>query len=105
MNIIYHVTTQAEWDTALKSGQYVAPSLALEGFIHCSKENQVTGVLERYFKGKENLVKLTIDTSRLTNRLQYDLAPSVGQEFPHVYGSINVDAVINTEELNTNLTI
>ena len=99
MNIIYHVTTQTEWDAALKSGQYEAPSLALEGFIHCSKENQVAGVLERYFKGKENLVKLTIDTSKLTHRLQFDLAPSVGQEFPHVYGTINVDAVINVEEI------
>ena len=99
MNIIYHVTTQAEWDTALLNGQYTAPSLALEGFIHCSTEHQVAGVLERYFKGKENLVKLTIDTARLTNHLQYDLAPSVGQEFPHVYGTINLDAVIKTEPI------
>ena len=99
MNIIYHVTTQAEWDTALLNGQYTAPSLALEGFIHCSTEHQVEGVLERYFKRKENLVKLTIDTARLTNKLKYDLAPSVGQEFPHVYGTINVDAVIKTEPI------
>ena len=99
MNIIYHVTTQAEWDAALISGQYEASSLALEGFIHCSTENQVAGVLERYFKGKENLVKLIIDTAKLSNRLQFDLAPSIGQEFPHVYGTINVDAVINTEQI------
>jgi len=99
MNIIYHITTHKEWNEAMKTGQLVAASLALEGFIHCSTKEQVDGVLNRYFKGKTDLVKLTIDADNLTNRLQYDLAPSIGQEFPHVYGSINLSAVMIVEEI------
>ena len=98
MAIIYHVTTRPEWETAQQVGFYVAPSLDLEGFIHCGQANQVAGVLERYFKGKDNLVKLVIDTEKLTSRLQYDLAPSVNEEFPHVYGPINLDAVVEVSK-------
>jgi uncharacterized protein (DUF952 family) len=93
-NIIYHVTTNEEWVIAQNKGFYEAPSLAIEGFIHCSTANQVQGVLERYFAGKNNLVKLVIDTIKLTHELKYELAPSVNQEFPHVFGTINLDAVI-----------
>lgn len=97
MAVIYHVTTTQEWNDAVEKGFYTAPSLETEGFIHCSKAEQVQGVLERYFKGKTNLLKLVIDTNRLKSQLQYDLAPSVQEEFPHVYGPINLDAVIRTE--------
>ena len=99
MAIIYHVTTKGEWETAEQQGFYVAPSLESEGFIHCSEEQQVKGVLERYYKGKADLVKLVIDTTRLKHELKYELAPSVNEEFPHVFGPINADAVIRTETI------
>ena len=99
MPIIYHVTIAAEWQTAQEQGFYQAPSLALEGFIHCSEAGQVAGVLQRYFRGKTGLVKLTIDTEKLTSRLQYDLAPSINEAFPHVYGPINLDAVVAVDAI------
>jgi uncharacterized protein (DUF952 family) len=101
MATIYHITSQAEWDRAKETGFYTAPSLKTEGFIHCSKAEQVQGVLQRYFAGKHNLIKLTIDTTRLTAPLRYELAPSINEEFPHIYGAINADAVIKTEEISS----
>ncbi len=98
-SIIYHVTTKQEWEIALQNGFYEAPSLQLEGFIHCSKAEQVQGVLERYFTGKTDLVKLVIDISKLKNKLQFDFSPSVNEEFPHVYGTINIDAVIEIQNI------
>ncbi|HRH49337.1 MAG TPA: DUF952 domain-containing protein [Panacibacter sp.] len=100
--IIYHVTTKEEWQTAIANGYFEAASLATEGFIHCSTEQQVEGVLQRYFAGKTNLVKLIIAISELTSKLQHDFSPSVGESFPHVYGSINIDAVIIVEAVNIN---
>lgn len=99
MNIIYHVTSRKEWNDALQNNFYEAPSLKTEGFIHCSKANQVQGVLERYFKGKTDLVKLVIDTNKLSHKLQFDFSASVNEEFPHVYGVINIDAVIDIVEI------
>jgi uncharacterized protein (DUF952 family) len=98
-NIIYHITTQEEWQKALQQNFYEAASLHTEGFIHCSTATQVEGVRERYFAGKTKLVKLTIDTNKLQAKLQYDLSPSVNEIFPHIYGAINLDAVIHVVQL------
>jgi uncharacterized protein (DUF952 family) len=98
--IIYHITSAEEWKTALFEGMYEAASLKTEGFIHCSTDKQVQGVLDRYFQGKTNLLKLVIDTDKLENELKFELAPSVNQEFPHVYGAINLDAVIGVLSAN-----
>jgi uncharacterized protein (DUF952 family) len=100
MALIYHVTTANEWELAQKHGTYSAASLATEGFIHCSQEHQVAGVLERYFKGKNDLVKLVIDTDQLQPVLKYELAPSVNEEFPHVFGPVNLEAVVEVVKFN-----
>jgi uncharacterized protein (DUF952 family) len=99
MATIYHITSAADWKLALEKGFYTAPSMEMEGFIHCSEAHQVAGVLQRYFAGRDNLVKLVIDTNKLQHRLQYDFSESVKEEFPHVYGPINLDAVITVESL------
>lgn len=98
--IIYHVTTANEWELAKQEGEYIAPSLAFEGFIHCSVKQQVQGVLERYYAGITDLVLLVIDTALVTAPLKYELAPSVNEEFPHIFGPINLDAVIAVEAIN-----
>jgi uncharacterized protein (DUF952 family) len=95
MPIVYHVTTKAEWNKAVQQGFYEAPSLTGEGFIHCSQEHQVAGVLERYFEGQTDLVKLVIDTDKLSSKFVFDWSPSMADTFPHIYGPINPDAVIS----------
>ncbi len=93
--MIYHVTTKSEWAMAMSIGKYEAPSLHTEGFIHLSKQDQVAGVLDRYYKGVNDLVLLHIDETLLTAELKYELSPSVNQEFPHLFGALNVEAVVN----------
>jgi len=95
MPIIYHVTTAAEWKAAQEKGAYEAASLKTEGFIHCSEEHQVAGVLERYFSDQEDLLKLVIDTSKLTSGYVQEWSPSVRDTFPQIYGPINLDAVVD----------
>ena len=94
MPTIYHVTTAAEWKAAEEKGSYESSSLKEEGYIHCSHEEQVAGVLERYYAGKTHLVKLVIDTDKLNSQFIYDWSRSNADTFPHVYGPINLDAVI-----------
>lgn len=97
--MIYHVVTAAKWNAALENGFYEADSLKTEGFIHSSKIEQVAGVLNRYYKNQADLILLHIDETKLTAPLKYELAPSVNETFPHIYGSINLDAVVETEML------
>lgn len=98
--MIYHVVKTADWQQALARGFYAAPSLAIEGFIHTSKKEQVDGVVKRYYANQTDLLLLHIDESKLTAPLIYELAPSVDEEFPHVYGRINLDAVVEVTERN-----
>jgi uncharacterized protein (DUF952 family) len=98
-NYIYHITTAAAWEKAQQLGEYIADSLAIEGFIHCSAEAQVAGVLERYYQGQTNLVKLTIDKSKVVHPLIYELAGSINEVFPHIHGPINLSAVVLVETI------
>jgi uncharacterized protein (DUF952 family) len=93
MAIIYHITTKQQWQDALAKGEYRSVSLADEGFIHCSEERQIAGVVDRYFKGKQDLVKLVIETDELRSPLYFDWSSSIEDTFPHIYGPINIDAV------------
>ncbi|MCG2615581.1 DUF952 domain-containing protein [Terrimonas sp. NA20] len=99
MPIIYHVTSASEWKQAQEQGAYEAPSLKTEGFIHCSETDQVAGVLERYFAGRNDLVKLHVNTDKLTSRYVQEWSNSVEDTFPHIYGPINLDAVEKVETI------
>lgn len=97
--MIYHVISNTDWQNALENGYYEAPSLATEGFIHTSKENQVKGVLERYYVNQTDLILLHIDEDKLSSNLVYEMAPSVNESFPHIYGKLNLDAVVATSKI------
>ncbi len=102
MNLILHITSRQAWSDAQKAGEYTAPSLSSEGFIHCSTAAQVVPVAEKFYKGQSGLVLLVIDPTRLSSDLKweppFDGAPPPGVDsaelFPHVYGPIHLDAVV-----------
>ncbi len=100
MPIIYHIALPDAWEEAKQKGFYTHPSLKEEGFIHCSQEQQIAGVLERYFAGATGLLKLVIDTDKLTSKYVFDWSPSTQDTFPHVYGPVNIDAVTDVVPLN-----
>lgn len=99
MSLIYHITTAAEWSNAKEKGTYASPSLKEEGFIHCSEKAQVEDIKLRFYGGFEDLVLLTIDTEKLTSQLIFEWSPSVQNTFPHIYGPINIDAVVEVSTL------
>ena len=99
MSLICHITSAQEWFAAQPGGHYAASSLKDEGFIHCCLPEQVPSILKRYFEGKKDLVKLFIETDLLKSQLVYEWSPSVQETFPHIYGAINVDAVIEVQKI------
>lgn len=99
MALIYHITTQSQWDKAKQVGFYESAALKEEGFIHCSEDRQIPDVINRYFSDTAHLVKLTIDTEKLTSQLIYDWSNAIEDTFPHIYGPINLEAIINIEKI------
>ena len=85
----------------MELSNYIHASLDQEGFIHASRATQIVGVLDRYYSGVNDLLKLTIDTDLLdaTSTLKEELAESIGEIFPHVYGPINKSAIVSIEKI------
>ncbi|HSC52341.1 MAG TPA: chorismate synthase [Phnomibacter sp.] len=96
---IFHVTNRQLWEAALEKGFFEVPSLHSEGFIHMSEAHQVAGVLDRYYKDQTNLVKLTVDPAKLQAELKYEGSEKLNEKFPHIYGHINIDAVVKVEDI------
>jgi uncharacterized protein (DUF952 family) len=99
--MILHITTQTEWEKARFNGKYTAPSLASDGFIHCSTVKQTVDTANIFFKGQRGLILLCIDEMKLTSECRFEDPsgggihdPRVESLFPHVYGPINLSAVI-----------
>jgi uncharacterized protein (DUF952 family) len=93
MNIL-HITHKDNWAKAQRDGFYTAPSLASEGFIHCSMLSQVVATAERFYAGQHGLILLVIDSDRIQPEVKYEAGTDKPDElFPHVYGTLNLDAV------------
>jgi uncharacterized protein (DUF952 family) len=104
--MIIHITTLKEWENAQLSGEYSAPSLDSEGFIHCSTLKQTIDTANSFFKGQHGLVLLCIDESKLISEYKYESPTGGGKHssgvenlFPHVYGPINLSSVVKVLEL------
>jgi uncharacterized protein (DUF952 family) len=87
--MILHITSKQDWSDAQAKGEYAAPSLATEGFIHFSTDKQAVNVANAFYR-----------ETRLKPELKWEApagppADTISQAdlFPHLYGSLNLDAV------------
>jgi uncharacterized protein (DUF952 family) len=101
--MIFHITDRATWDASQQQGKHTASTrgvdLAEEGYIHCSTAEQWPGVIERFYGGASDLLLLHIDEQLLTSPLVYEQLPGAPEPFPHIYGPINLAAVVTVEPL------
>ena len=98
--MILHITSKQEWLEAQARGEYIASSLQIEGFIHCSTENQVLHVANAFYRGRNDLVLLKLDEAKIKPELKWEPpaglpAPGISDsdKFPHIFGPINLTAV------------
>ena len=88
MATIFHITKRDKWEKAKREGSYEAPSLASEGFIHCSTSDQVVRTANRLFRGQMGLVLLKIDTVQVGAEIKYENCEG-GQETPSHIWAVN----------------
>jgi uncharacterized protein (DUF952 family) len=96
--VLVHLCSNEEWRLAQASGEHRPDSLVANGFVHLSSAEQVHLPANRLYAGRTDLVLLRIDTTRLTAPVRWE--PGVATDpdamlFPHLYGALPVDAVIN----------
>lgn len=93
MNLIFHIARREQWARAKRVGLYTGDTLGTEGFIHSSAPQQVLKVANRIFRGRKGLVLLCIDPAKVRPEIRHEAAQD-GDEYPHIYGPLNVDAVV-----------
>lgn len=98
--IIYHIADEAAWQQALETGWYNPPGLKVEGFLHASTHAQLAETLARHFNDASQVLVLHIVDRRVKDTLRWELAPSRGEDFPHLYGKLSVHAVEDVSILN-----
>jgi uncharacterized protein (DUF952 family) len=101
MDPIFHIAECRHWSDARSDGDYRMSSLGKtlddEGFIHCSRADQVNTVANTYYRQVPDLMLLVIDASQVDAPIAYEGADNRGQPFPHIYGPLNLDAVLRAE--------
>ncbi len=101
--MIYHITSRSRWAQAQAAGLYRAPSLESEGFIHCSRLDQVLDVANNFYRDQSDLLLLCIEEGELESELRWEApahpkpitagAIAATARFPHLYGPLKVGAV------------
>lgn len=100
--VIYKICDAEEWRKAKQAGRFSGAAIDLEdGFIHFSDAKQVAETAAKHFAGRENLLLVSVDAESLGEALKWE--PSRGGAlFPHLYGELQMDAVVQVDELPLN---
>lgn len=99
---LLHISTPDQLDEARSQGEYLDPSLDTEGFIHLSTPEQILIPANERYAGQSGLILLVIEGDRLSSRLVFEDSYGSGIDFPHVYGPINLDAIVDSVEFPAN---
>ena len=95
--VLFHIVPAADW--AERTETYQSQSFERDGFIHCSTAAQVDAVAKRLFRGRDDLLVLTLDPSRIRAQVRYENLEGGEEKYPHIYGPLNVDAVVTERVL------
>ena len=95
--LITHIAERPEWEAATKRGEYRPTSLAEEGFVHASTAYSILLPANLFYRGRRDLVLLAIDQRRLSSEIHWEEPQPTVEAFPHIYGPVNIDAVIVVE--------
>jgi len=99
---IFHIASTTDVAAMRNNGEYRCESLNTEGFIHCCDRNQLAGVVSRYYQDVDDVVLLLLDADKITAALIRENTVGGSELFPHVYGPINGEAVIDTVPFGIN---
>lgn len=94
---IFHICQKVDWQAAQDAGIYSPPSIETDGFIHFSRIEQVSKVANTFYKELPNLILLHVIIENIIPKVKWE--NSDGDVFPHVYGPLNLDAVMDVENM------
>ena len=101
---IYHLISRQGLDAQSDSEFILDDANLAAGFIHCCTAEQLSGVIDRYFPGdNSNLMVVELNPDALSEELLWEPATDSDGLFPHIYGPINRDAMIDVHSYGAKL--
>ena len=64
-----------------------------DGYIHLSTAVQLTATVDKHYAGQTDLHVAEVDLAALGDAVRWEQARG-GQDFPHLYGDLPLDAVV-----------
>jgi uncharacterized protein (DUF952 family) len=100
--IILHCMKKQTWEKIRFNDFHSDLSIESCGFIHCSDPQNFWRVIHHFKDIQEDLVLLIIDPSLLRSPVKWEDLDKCGRNYPHIYGKLNLDAVIDCILLQRN---
>jgi uncharacterized protein (DUF952 family) len=99
MHLIYKICPAALWREAEQAGIFRGSEIdRRDNFIHFSTAAQVAETAAKHFAGQSDLLLISVDAGKLDDALKWE--PSRGGAlFPHLYGDLDLTAVIGVAPL------
>ncbi|MCI8484291.1 MAG: DUF952 domain-containing protein [Lachnospiraceae bacterium] len=92
--MILHCMKKSAWNQRKQKEFWGEEELEAEGFIHCSTIEYFWRVASNFKEITDEMVLICLDERRLTAEVRYEDGDHCGRSYPHVYGLINNDAVL-----------
>jgi uncharacterized protein (DUF952 family) len=99
VQIVYKIVSNEEWRRAEATGSFAGAAIDLaDGYIHLSDADQVRRTAALHFAGSSGLLLVGVNTDKLGEALVWERSRG-GALFPHLYGPLDMAAVVSVEQL------
>jgi uncharacterized protein (DUF952 family) len=95
-----YTATPGEWKDIQTRTAFHDARFLKEGFIHCSYPEQTLRVLNKHYRKEKTVLLLVIDPGKLAVPWTSEDLKNRGEAFPHVYGPINLSAVVASHDIH-----
>ena len=92
-DLLFTLTTKAEWKLFSSSGNFEPNTLKEIGFIRCFHGNQIERAANNYYPEEDEILLIVIDPLRIQVPLKNEKID--GDKYPNLYGAFSIDAVID----------
>ena len=95
---IYKICSKIEWSNFKKKNFFYGTEQdIIDGYIHFSTKEQVKSTLKKHFFGRDKLILLKVDISKLENLIWEKSAAN--KIFPHLYSHLSLKSVKKTYKI------
>ncbi len=95
---LYKILSIENWDKSQKLDTIALAEMDND-FIHFATEQQLAGIIDKFWKNVSKFMVLTIDTQKLSGQLKFETNPGGTTKYYHLYdGKIPRDAIISAEK-------